>query len=80
MIVLDGSSLTIEQLVAIADHHEPVTLAVEVNVLEDLGAVRLEAAVHVVKLDPGREARGRVVDPRDEPAPKPAKSKDKGKD
>jgi len=27
MIVLDGSSLTIEQLVAIADHHEPVTLA-----------------------------------------------------
>ena len=48
--------------------HEPVTLAVKVNVLEDLGSVRLEAAVHVVELDPGREPRGRVVDPRDEPS------------
>ena len=48
--------------------YEAMSLAVEPDMLEDLGTVCLETAVHVMKLHPGRDTSRAVVDPRHEAA------------
>ena len=50
------------------DGDETMELAVELDVLQHLGAVRLQAAVHVVQTDAGDERRRSVVDPGDDAA------------
>ena len=47
---------------------EPVQLAVEPQAAHDLGAVRLQAAVHVVEVDAGDPAGDRVEELRRDPA------------
>jgi hypothetical protein len=47
---------------------EPVQLAVEPDVLQDLGAHRFQAAVHIVQAQTRDTAGDAVEDPRDEPA------------
>src|SRR5690242_3498133 len=44
--------------------YEPMQVAIEPDVLQDLGAVRLEATVHVVKAYAGNERRRPVIHAR----------------
>src|SRR5438093_1368627 len=49
------------------DRDEAVELAVKGEALHDLGAIRLQPAVHVVQPQAGDPARDRVEDPRHDP-------------
>ena len=64
--VIDGQLGDAEAEVVRKHRNEAMALAVQPHVVEHLGPVRLQAAVHVVQLDPRRQPRRGVVDPRDE--------------
>ncbi len=66
--VVDGKLGDAEAAVVREHGDEAVQLAVQPQAVDDLGAVRLQAAVHVVQADAGERARDAVEDAREEPA------------